>query len=228
MKKDQTVWPFLTPSIKEDSSPVLQDQRGIFSMLTAITLMMLFGFLILGFEVGKWYIVKAEMSKTVDAASLLAATHQGNPNLDQFFGVGTGEGLQELVKATGKANFQDGWYGAEAPNLTLVRDGDNRTLQVNATTNVANQFAGLYGHNETAIGSTGTAQKRDVEIMLVLDRSGSMSSAMGDLKNAAKSFVGFFEETQAEDSVGLVSFSHYVSVDSPPRTKFRHRHGTGN
>ncbi len=215
MKNDRSFCKFFTPSIKVDSFLVLRDQQGIFSMLTAITLMMIFGFLILGFEVGKWYIVKAELSKTVDAASLLAATHQGNPNLDQFFGVGQGEGLQELVRAAGEANFHEGMYGAESPNLTLVRDDATGTIRVNAETDVANQFAGLYGKHETALASTGTAQKRDVEIMLVLDRSGSMSSAMGDLKDAAKSFVGFFEDTQAEDSVGLVSFSHYVSVDSP-------------
>jgi len=220
MKKDQSFRKILTQNIKEDSSTVLQDQRGIFAMLTAIALVVIFGFLILGFEVGKWYIVKAEMSKTVDAASLLVATHQGNPSLDQYYNVGEGEGLQELVKATGRANFQDGWYGAEAPNLTLVRDEKNGTFRVDAETDVANQFAGIFDKPKTAIGSTGTTQKRDVEIMLVLDRSKSMGGSFDDLKEAAQNFVQYFKDTEEKDKLGLLSFHRFVRQEVRLDTNF--------
>ncbi len=227
MKKNQTVWPFLTPSIKEDSFPVLQDQRGIFAMLTAIALVVIFGFLILGFEVGKWYIVRAELSKTVDAASLLAATHQGNSSLDEFFGVEEGEGLQELVRAAGEANFHEGWFGAEAPNLILV-SGEDGTFRVDAETDVANQFAGIFDKPETTIGSTGTAQKRDVEIMLVLDRSTSMrddphdedKKYFSDLKRAAQNFVRYFQDTEETDKMGLLSFNKFVRQELPLGTNF--------
>jgi len=214
MKKDQSFRKILTQNIKEDSSTVLQDQRGIFAMLTAIALVVIFGFLILGFEVGKWwYIVKAEMSKTVDAASLLAATHQGNPSLDEYYG--EGEGLQELVRAAGEANFQEGWYGAKAPTLTLARDAETGTVRVEAKTIVANQFAGIFDKPKTAIGATGTTQKRDVEIMLVLDRSKSMGGSFDDLKEAAQNFVQHFKDTEENDKIGLLSFHRFVREEVP-------------
>jgi uncharacterized protein YegL len=63
------------------------------------------------------------------------------------------------------------------------------------------------------------AKKNDVEIMLVLDRSGSMGfnggTPIADLKTAATSFIGFFKDTEETDKVGLISFATGVTVDFP-------------
>ncbi len=63
-----------------------------------------------------------------------------------------------------------------------------------------------------------------VDIELVLDRSGSMAGAIGDLKNAAKSFVDIIDEATdgslngviANGSrIGVVSFADGATVDAP-------------
>jgi len=206
---------------------VVDNQRGIFALTTAIALVSLFGFVALGIEVGKWYIVRAELSKSVDAASLIGARNISNPWLDQHFNVSEGEGLGQLVKAVGTANFSPGFLGASAAAIELSGQVQDGKVIVSGNTDVTNyaartletaQSSGKF--DTTHVGSLGGAQKRDVEIMLVLDRSGSMSQEMNDLKNAAKSFVDYFEDTQEEDKIGLISYSTAVTVDEPLSTNF--------
>ena len=205
----------------------LGDQRGMFALATAVALVSLFAFVALGIEVGKWYIVRAELGKSVDAASLIGAKNISNPWLDQHFNVGEGEGLAELVEAVGEANFTPGFFGASAPTVEMSGSVVDGKVFVSANTDVTNyaartletaQTAGKY--DKTHVASLGGAQKRDVEIMLVLDRSGSMSQEMDDLKAAAKSFVDYFEDTQANDKLGLISYSTAVTVDEPLDTDF--------
>jgi hypothetical protein len=78
-------------------------------------------------------------------------------------------------------------------------------------------LARLFGVDRVATSATGVAQKKEVEIMMVLNQSGSMrdGTKMSDLKNAARSFVGYFQDTQDEDRMGLVSFATTVRVDFP-------------
>src|SRR5262249_6651200 len=58
------------------------------------------------------------------------------------------------------------------------------------------------------VSATGQARQNQVEILLVLDRSGSMSGTpIADLKTASKTFVNFFTPTQAQDHMGLISFA---------------------
>jgi len=201
------------------------DQRGIFTMTAALALVALMGMVALGVEVGRWYIVRAELSKSVDAASLQGANNLSNPYLDSYFGVGTGEGIGELVKVVGQANFTPGLFGA-AGGATFSLSGPvvDGKVAVEAQADVVNHVSrsmetpGSSGQFDTThVASLGGAQKRDVEVMLVLDKSGSMSygGAIGNLQVAATSFLNFFQDTEANDRMGLISFASGVEVNYP-------------
>lgn len=193
----------------------LRDQRGFFSVVTTLAVIAIFGFIALGIEVGKWYIVRAELSKSVDAAALLGAKNISNPYLDSYFGVGNGQGLAELVKVAGAANFTPGFFGAQAPQITMVGAVENGKVKVQATTDVFNNLArtletpdntGQY--EKTHVGALGAAQQRAAEVMLILDQSGSMSGPpIDDLKVAATSFLEYFEDTEDNDKFGLITFA---------------------
>ncbi len=211
------------------SKPGLDDQRGMFAVATVVALVSLFAFVALGIEVGKWYIVRAELGKSVDAASLVGAKNISNPWLDEHFpqAATQEEGLQELVKLVGEANFTPGFFGASSATVEMNGQVQNGKVIVSANTDVTNYAArtlessqnrGQY--DSTHVASIGGAQKRDVEIMLVLDRSGSMSQEMSALQEAAKSFVDYFEDTQEDDKLGLISYSTAVTVDEPLSTNF--------
>ena len=78
----------------------------------------------------------------------------------------------------------------------------------------------FFGVEYVPTSAAGIAQKNNVEIMLVLDRSGSMAgSPLSDLKTAARAFLGYYEDTQDEDRIGLVTFATGVSL-RPPDTNF--------
>ena len=199
-----------------------RDQRGMFALATTLSLVVIFAFVALGVEVGKWYIVRAELSKTVDAASLLGAKNISNPHLDTYFNVSAGQGLGKLVEAVGDANFSPGFFGADDPQVAMVGSVVDGKVQVQASTNVFNQAArtlgayeGTHQYDTTHVASTGAAQQREAEVMLVLDESGSMSgSPIADLKTAAVAFLDYFEDTQDNDEFGLVTFASGIQEES--------------
>ncbi len=194
------------------------DQRGTFILATGLVAIGLFAFTALGIEVGQWYVVQAELSKAVDAASLVGARNISNPYLN----------TEDLMADVGSANFSPGLWGTEgAPQITGTV-GTEGKVYVTANTNFLNQIARVLetqGEVETGtfekmpIVSSGAAQQRDVEVVMVLDKSGSMGwyggQPIADLKVAAKSFLDFFELTQDKDKFGLITFASGVEVNFP-------------
>ena len=79
MKYEQVFKRCTTKQSRSANIDFSRDQRGMFALATTLSLVVIFAFVALGVEVGKWYIVRAELSKTVDAASLLAAKNISNP-----------------------------------------------------------------------------------------------------------------------------------------------------
>lgn len=189
--------------------PHPSDQRGAVLVTVALFLLLLLGFTALGVEAGRWYLIRAELSKSVDAGALVGARNLSNPNVDP----------RELAHEFTVANFPTGYLATPGSGTGTVafdvQMTDGGRVSVNGSTDGASIFGQLAGLDQVPVSSSGVAQKQEVEIMLVLDRSGSMATggAINDLKVAAKSFVDFFAETEAEDRMGLISFSTYVRLD---------------
>jgi len=206
-------------TLKQDSEGMqsgaktqLADQRGIFAIVTGLAVVGLFAFVALGIEVGRWYVVRAELSKSVDAAALIGAKNISNPYLN----------TEDLMVDVAQANFTPGLLGTEgAPQITgtVLSEGkvsvSGSANVLNKITRVVEKKAGVETgtYHKTLVKSSGSAQQRDVEIMMVLDKSGSMGSAIYDLRDAAKSFIDFFEATQDNDKFGLISFASGVEID---------------
>ncbi len=182
----------------------LANERGVYFMFSAITVLVLFGIVALGIEVGRWYAIQSEVSKSVDGAAFAGAVNSGN-----F----TPAELKTMVEEVAKANFPDGMVGTE--NLVVdVQDDGKGKITVAATVDSVNPLAKVVGsqHEKTNIKSTGVAKLRKFEIVLILDTSGSMSGALGDLKTAAKAFVQSFKSMEGDplNKMGLVTFSSGV------------------
>ena len=171
----------------------------------------------LGIEVGRWYTVRSEMSKAVDAASLVGAKNSSNPYVD----------AEVLADQVAKANFQDGLLGTDGtPNFNVTVESNGKVI-VEGETEVVNaigrtiQKADGTVHEKTSVGAKGAAQLRKSEVMLVLDRSGSMSGQpWSDLQDAAISFLEFFEDTQDDDKFGLIMFETAAQVYRPLGSDF--------
>ena len=186
---------------------IIRDRRGAVLIIFAILLIVLIGFVALAVDVGRWYTVRAELSKAVDAGAIAGAKNISNPHL------GT-DGHLRLAEEIGRQNFSSGYLMTTgSPTFTARALSDHR-IEVTGSVNSPGNLASLFGIDQVPTGSLGIARKNEVEIMLILDRSGSMAgSKITDLKNAAKSFVSFFEETQDTDKMGLISFATTARVD---------------
>lgn len=191
------------------------DDRGAFAVIFALVLLVLLGFTALGIEAGRWYLVRAELAKGVDAGALVAAKNISNPYVDPVV----------IAREFGEENFRAGYIGTPGSGTGQVRFSaqmlEENRVSVRGDVNATAQLARLFGVDTIPVSAIGIAQRRDVEIMLILDRSGSMAGQkMTDLKRAANSFLDFFVETQAEDRVGMISFATTVALDRPLGSDF--------
>ena len=194
---------------------ILERQDGAVLILFTILLPVLIGFVALGTEAGILYLVRSDLSKAVDAAALAGAKNLSNPFVDPI----------ALAQEVGYGNFPPGRYGtplsgAGSVAITATIVGNDK-VRVVGRVDSPSFFARLFGIDSVDTTSIGTAQKKEVEIMMVLDKSGSMSGQpIRDLKAAALSFLGFFKDTQDRDKMGLITFSSASSVDHAMSTNF--------
>lgn len=187
---------------------IIRNQCGAVIVIFALSLIVLLGFAGLGIEVGRWYLTRSELSKAVDAAALSGAANISNPTIN----------VEALTRHFGIENFQPGYLGTpttqgRAVTFTTSMPSTGR-LSVTGRTESDASLARLFGIDNVVVSSAGVAQKNRVEIVLVLDRSGSMAGApIADLKSAAQSFIDYYKDTQNQDRIGLVSFATGVRVE---------------
>ncbi len=124
--------------------------------------------------------------------------------------------------------------------VTVVQTLNSRKVTASGAVTSKNYFMHMMGVNELTAQTAAAAEQRrtNVEIMLVLDISGSMSEASGSttkiaaLKVAAKSFVDtvLANDTQNRISIGIVPYNAQVNLPSVLRDKynFEYNHGVTN
>lgn len=77
-------------------------------------------------------------------------------------------------------------------------------------------FGGLIGRSRYQTQLTATASRRDRDIALVVDRSGSMSGQkIADLKSAITIFLQTLSLTPQDEEVGLASYATTASINMP-------------
>ncbi len=126
-----------------------------------------------------------------------------------------------LAQEFGQANFAAGYGGSEplgtAGSVVFTASRlANNGIQVNGSVTALGYLSQLFGVNTVPITANGAARQNKAQIMLVLDRSGSMAGQpINDLRSGATSFVSFFKDTENLDKMGMVSFAFNVTVDVP-------------
>lgn len=198
--------------VQARNSGVLENQRGSFLLIAAILMVVSLGMVAIGVEVGRWYIVRAELSKTVDATAIAGAKNYSNPYVDS----------ETFVQQMATANYSPGFMGTDGmPTFTATFE-DPGKVYMTGSANVLNTVGKVLDTSsmpsgdfeKTTVGSLGAAQLRKSEVIMALDRSGSMSGTpIADLKTAAVGFLDNFENTGDHNKFGLVTFASGVKVD---------------
>ena len=103
-----------------------------------------------------------------------------------------------------------------SPCIVAAQDDANkrRTVTVTARVSVPLLFMRILGFSTGTVSATGQAARRDVVLVLVLDRSSSMTPALASLQAGATYFVSQFQA--GRDRLGLVAFGGSALVAYPP------------
>jgi len=180
-------------------------QRGTAFVYIGIAMFALVGFTGLAVDLGRGYVIKANLSKAVDAAALAAAR-----------GIGEGESAaRAMANNIFNANFPNGYLGVASvqnPPQIAFSDGadESSVITVSSRAVMSTTFMKIAGFAELGITAQSQATRRLVDLSFVVDHSNSLGSDFAHVKPAAEQFVSYFDP--ANDRVALVMFASNTTI----------------
>ncbi len=221
-----------------------KSQKGqaivLFTMMVATVLVPVVGLAIDG---GRAYLVRLKLSSAVDAGAIAAGLtlNSGSTAALQL------ANAQATAAQFVSANFPSNFFGASiagSPNVCIDPGNDSsnpcniptsgtvttykvKTVSVSATAQMQTFFMGILGMPTVSVASSGLAQRRDVRVVLAIDRSSSMAGYFTginqtppSIQDMARQFVNSFSGSTdfgGRDQVGLVVFGGSAIVAYPAR-----------
>ncbi|NQW02347.1 MAG: VWA domain-containing protein, partial [Rhodospirillales bacterium] len=182
-------------------------KQGVVAVIVALTMIPLLLATGVSIDVGRAYLVKQRLLSTTDAAGLaIAASIKTDSTSDE---------LQAVLDNFLTANFPSGSIGTLSSSSYTY---DSSTVSVSAAVAVETTFMKLIFVETLTVNASSqvTRQEDNLEVVLVLDNSGSMSgSKMTALKSAANSLLDTLfgsDATSSQVKIGLVPFSNNVNI----------------
>jgi len=162
----------------------------------------------------KVFIVREKLQGTVDGAAIAAAQsmNTGSTNI-QWQAT-----AQAVATQLMNASFPTGYFstsGLTATATVPVPDPNSRlrTVTIVGKVQVALAFPTLLGFGKFSVSAAGQASRRDVVLVMIIDRSGSMNE-LSSVQSAAKLFVADF--TPGRDKLVLVMMGGSSIIAYPP------------
>lgn len=175
----------------------MDDERGAIIVFMAVILIVVLASAGLAIDLGRGYLEQARLSRAVDASALAAAR-----SLRQGQAI-----AQAQATAVQRTNGVRNGVGGVSTSIEFgANETGESTVTVRATRPIPTTFMRVLGHQTMDLGAMATAAIPPVDLVLVLDQSGSLGQqgAWDDLQAAATAFVNNFSDDV--DQVGLVSF----------------------
>lgn len=183
-----------------------RDVRGNAVMMMSFAAIPVLAMTGVGIDYSRAYFVQQRLSHAIDSAALAVGTAQNKTEAE----------LTQIAQSYFNANYPAAELGVPG-NLNVTFGND--TVGISATASVHTTLMGLVGtHHVNVSADTEVTRKiTGVELVMVLDNTGSMSSngKIDALKTAAKDLVEVLfgdKETHQYLKVGLVPFAAAVNV----------------
>jgi Flp pilus assembly protein TadG len=205
-----------------------EGQRGIAVIATTIMLVMLIPFTGLAIDVTLLYVDKAKLQGAVDGAALAGA---------ESLARGTSDAAQIANAVSAAAqyiylNYPNNFFFTNTVTVTQDATGqtgdilvnetvaNQRTVTATAHANIPTMFMKWLNFSSNTINAAATVTRRDVNIVVVMDRSGSLqvSNSCLAVQQAAVNFVNKF--SNGSDNLGLVTFAASTHNDFPIANNF--------
>jgi len=209
-----------------------QKQRGVVLLVHGLMLIATIATVGLAVDVGTIYLIKARLSAAVDAAALAAGRSVNLANTVQQAQAQATAAAQQFFNA----NFPAGYLNSigtptVTPTFTQVTDWNGNptgvlNIAVTASAQAPTYFMNIFHISSITVSDSGTASRRGLVLMLVLDQSSSMNTAPDlisgltacqAMKQAAQNFITLFSPY---DYVGLVTFDITAHLVYAPSTNY--------
>ena len=187
-------------------------EKGIALVYVAVFLVPLLACTGLAVDLGRGYLVRVALARAVDAAALAAARNIAADSSQ----------AQRAANNIFNANFPAGFLGVSSvqnpPQLTMTVGSDgSHIITVASSATVPTTFMRIAGPESLRVAASATATRRLVDMSFVMDRSGSLGAAFGQVQEAAKQFVSYFDPSS--DRIALITFSANTVVADPMRSE---------
>ncbi|EEF25458.1 conserved hypothetical protein [Ricinus communis] len=192
-------------------------QRGGISLMVIVSLTTLLAVVGLAFSAGLSYLVRSKLNAATDAAGLAAARaiSNGTTQADQIAN----------AKAAGQrffhANFPSNYLMSNATlnDISVTFSGSEVTIGVSASASLPAALFGGFGTSALAPAVVTETKRKDLDMIVVMDTSGSLSPSAANVRSSAITFLNQFNATR--DRVGLVHFAFGAIVDDAIRQTAR-------
>jgi Flp pilus assembly protein TadG len=196
-----------------ESKPMMKHSTGQILILTALTLVVLLGLSALTIDLGMAYAVQAKLNSAVDAASLAAG---------KAVKIGADDATRRLNATNAansffSANFPTGIRSTTASAFSvdsITSANGTWTIKVSASTTAPTFFSSIF-NLPIRVGASAEATVKTLDLMLVLDCSGSLGSDFSALQDAAVNFINGFQEGVGGDRIGVVTFASGAVLNDP-------------
>jgi hypothetical protein len=175
----------------------------------------------LAIDAGVMYVIKSKLQTAVDGAALGAARSlsrgQDIPSQQTS--------ATDTAKRYFHANFPNHWMGVTPVNDPTVTwpsaPPATAIINVQGDVDAPTWFMRIIGVNSLHFSVVGQATRRNVNLLLVVDRSTSLSDtgSCPALSSDSQLFVQSFSNNR--DRMGLVTFGTYYNVDFAPNFNFQ-------
>jgi len=188
------------------------DNRGAVLVFIAFSIIPIIGFVGIGTDVARAYMVKSRLSSALDAAGLAGGrsffSEYRDADINMFF----------------DTNFPEGFLNADVTGPNIDVDEEAETIYLSAEADVPTTFMTLFGFDSITVSSATevTRQMLALDVVLAMDMSGSMSWSAGDggsriqaTRNAATELVNIlFGDNASKEflNIGVVPWSAKVNV----------------
>jgi Flp pilus assembly protein TadG len=196
-------------------------ERGFVLLLTVLTMLAVLPIIGMAVDIGMVFLIQTRLSAAIDAAAL-AGARSFNRGVDLSAQTAN---AQATALRYFRANFPKGYLGTPMsspdPTITITIAGAKRTVGVDVTTTASLFFLRYLAFDSAPVHVIGEATRGDVNVILVLDRSGSLaqSGSCDPMKAAAIGFANGF--APGRDNVGLVTFARSATVNFPASMDFK-------
>ncbi len=189
----------------------------VFALFLFVIMLMVGGMAV---DLMRFEATRARLQSTLDRSVLAAA------DLDQRLNP---EGV--VLDYFAKSQLQE-----HLTHIEVIETMNSRSVQARAGMQLNTIFMHMIGYPDLNAPAHGTAMESvsDIEIMLVLDVSGSMGSnnRLVNLKRAANEFVTTILQADSEEriSIGIVPFNGQINLGPQLRSQYNtfDNHGTNN